>query len=249
MNPAVVLVSFGSAEAERNAGFLRLAGEVRALRPGWRVESAFLDSGRPLLHEVLQDLGAQGAVAAGSAPIAVLPCFLFPGGRVEEELARTVAEAVSRRPGAVIRVAKPLGDHEATPDILADEIPVEALETPRSVVVLIAAGSVALANRDAVERLAGVVRMRTGLSVRCGYLDQGEPLVETVMSESLAAKPPYAAVLPCLVFGGLFMRDLSRSIEGWRTAYPGVKIHLGKPLAEDPRLAAILEAEAKRLLS
>ncbi|MEK7476054.1 MAG: CbiX/SirB N-terminal domain-containing protein [Candidatus Coatesbacteria bacterium] len=244
MKPAVVLVSFGSRETERNEAFVRLAGEVRARRPGWRVESAFLDSGRPLLLEVLQDL-----LAAGAAPIAVLPCFLFPGGHVEEDLANTVAEASARRPGAVIRVAKPLGDHEATPDILADEVPVEALETPRSVVVLIAAGSVALANRDAVERLAGVVRMRTGLAVRYAYLDQGEPLLAAVMSEVLAARPPFVSVLPCLVFGGLFMRDLSRAIEGWRTSYGGVKIYLGKPLADDPRLAAIIEAEAQRLLS
>jgi len=239
----VILVSHGSREAGSNEAFVRLAAELRARRPDWRVESAFLDYGRPPLHEVLHDLAA-----AGVAPIAVLPCYLFPGGRAEADITSAVDEVAKRRPGAVIRVAKPLGDHEATPDILVDEIPVEGLETPQSVVVLIAAGSVALANRDSVERLAGVIRMRSGLTVRYGYLDQGEPLVETVMSEVLSATPPYAAVLPCLVFPGLFMRDLSRAITGWRMSYQGIKIYLGKPLADDPRLAAILEAEAKELL-
>ena len=181
--------------------------------------------------------------------MAVVPCFLFPGGWAEEEIAVAVAEAARRRPGAVVRVARPLAEHEATPDVLADEITVDAMQTPGSVAVLVAAGSVALANRDAVERLAGVVRMRVGISIRYAYLDQGEPLMATVMSETLSAKPPYVCVLPCLLFPGLFMRDLGRSIAGWRMSYEGVRIHLGRPMAEDPRMEAIIEAEARRLAS
>jgi sirohydrochlorin cobaltochelatase len=243
VTPGVILVSHGSREAEGNDAFLKLAAEVRARRPDWRVEPAFLDYGRPHLLEIIQDVAA-----AGAAPVVVMPCYLFPGGRADSDIAAAVAEVAKRRPDLPVRVAKPLGDHEATPDILVDGIPVEALETPRSVVVLIAAGTIALANRDAVERLAGVVRVRSGLSVRYGYLDQGEPLVETVMSEALSARPPFAVVLPCLLFPGLFMRDLGRAIQGWRMSYEGVRTFLGKPLAGDPRLAAILEAEAKALL-
>jgi sirohydrochlorin ferrochelatase len=187
-------------------------------------------------------------IAAGCSPVAMVPCFLFPGAREAAVLA-AAAGGVLKRPGLSIRAARPLAEHEATPDILADEITMDAMQAPGSVAVLAAAGSVALANREAVEKLAGAIRTRVGVTVRFGFLDQGEPSIATVMSETLSARPPFVCVLPCLMTPGRLMRDLTNAIVGWRISYQGVRITLGGPLVADPRTAAIIVAEAEGLLS
>jgi len=244
VKPALVLVSHGSPEAEFNAAFLKVVDVVRDRRPEWRVEGGFLERARPAFTDVLADV-----LAAGHAPVAVVPCFLFPGNHTDDDIPARIAEATRRVPGADVRYGRTLAEHPDVAGILMDEIPAAALNEGKSILVLVAAGSIAVHNREAVERLVAALRTQTGLSTRFGYLDQGEPLATEVLSEALKARPPHLIVLPCLLFPGVYLRSLKRIVEGFRMSYSMMQIKLGAPFGEDPRLAGVIEAEARRVMA
>lgn len=244
MPAGVCLVAHGSPELQSNEEFLKLCAAVAARHPEWKVAGAFLERARPEFPDVLGEMAA-----AGASPIAVIPHFLFPGGHADDDIPAVIAAAQRRNPSVLIRYGRPLCEHRDVTEILVDEVPVDALNAPKSAVVLVAAGSVAAANRAALERLADEVRKRTGLSTRYGYLDLGDPPSADALSEVLKNKAPYVTVLPCLLFPGIFMRSLSRLVEGFRVSYEGVPIKLGRPFGDDPRVLGVLEAEIRRLLA
>lgn len=251
---AVVLVSHGSPEPESNAQFLTLRDAVRARRPGWRVEAGFLERAHPSFADVLG-----GLVADGAGSIAVVPCFLFPGGHADDDIPAVIAEALrqaqgrgdaaaSRRPGVEIRLGGTLSEQEVIADILLDQVPLEAMNSGNATIVLVAAGSVATRNREAIERLVKTVRGRTGLSTRFGYLDHGEPLIGAVLAAAAAERPGWLIVMPCLLFAGQYMRSLRRMVEGVRAASKASMFKTGEPFGLDPRMPAVVEALAARLL-
>lgn len=244
MKPALVLVSHGSPEVEFNAAFLKVVDTVKTRRPEWAVTGGFLERARPAFQDLLAD-----ALAAGHSPVAVVPCFLFPGGHTEDDIPARIAEARRRAPGADVRYGRTLAEHPDVAAILMDEIPIGAMNEGKSVVVLVAAGSIAVHNREAVERLVVAIRRDTGLSTRFGYLDQGEPLITEVLSEALKARPPHLVVLPCLLFPGVYLRSLKRIVEGFKMSYTSMQIRVGAPFGEDPRLAGVIEAEAARVFA
>lgn len=241
--PAVVLVAHGSPEARANEEFLNLAAALQTRRPDWKVTAGFLERAKPDVLEMLRD-----ALAAGGAPVVLLPCFLFPGGHTGEDLPRLVDQATRGTDGAVVKVGGTLGEHPALADILADQIPVDALNDAQAKLVLVAAGSVALANREALDRFAGVIRRKTGLGVRFAYLDQGEPQLDRVLTDLAAERAKQVVILPCLLFPGVYERTLGRIVDGFRMQRTGVNLRVGGLLGGDPRLAAILEAQAVELL-
>ncbi len=243
MKPALVLVSHGSPEAEFNQAFLKVVDAVRARRPEWRVEGGFLERARPAFADMLADV-----LAAGDAPVAVVPCFLFPGGHTEDDVPAQIASVARRFPGVSVRYGRTLAEHADMAALLMDEIPVEALNEGKSIVVLVAAGSIAVHNREAVERLVVALRSATGLSTRFGYLDQGEPALTDVLAEAIKARPPHLVVLPCLLFPGFYLRSLKRIVEGFKMTYTSMQIKVGAPFGGDPRMAGLIEAEARRLL-
>lgn len=243
MSAGVCLVAHGSPELQSNEEFLKLCAAVAARHPEWKVQGSFLERARPEFPDVLGEMAA-----AGVSPIAVIPYFLFPGGHADDDIPGVIATAQLRNPGTRFVYGRALSEHKDVTEILVDEVPVDALNAPKSAVVLVAAGSVAASNRASLERLADEVRKRTGLSTRFGYLDLGEPLAAAGLSEVLRNRAPYVTVLPCLLFPGVFMRSLTRLVEGFRTSYEGVPIKLGRPFGDDPRVLGVIEAEIRGLL-
>jgi len=241
--PAVVLVSHGSPEAESNEQFLTLRDAVRARRPGWRVEAGVLERAHPSFADVLG-----GMVAERVGRIAVVPCFLFPGGHADDDLPAVIAEAASRRPGVDIRLGGTLSEQEIIADILLDQVPLEAMNSGKATIVLVAAGSVAVRNREAIERLVKTIRGKTGLSTRFGYLDHGEPLIGAVLAQAAAQSPGWLIVMPCLLFAGQYMRSLRRMVESVRKSSNASVFKLGEPFGLDPRMPAVVESLAVRLL-
>lgn len=243
MPAGACLVAHGSPELQSNEEFLKLCAAVAARHPEWNVQGAFLERARPEFADVLGEMAA-----AGASPIAVIPYFLFPGGHADDDIPAVIEAARRRNPATLIRYGRPLAEHRDVSEILIDDVPVDALHDPRSAIVLVAAGSVAAANRSALERLADAVRQRTGLSTRYGYLDLGDPPSADALSEVLKNRAPYVTVLPCLLFPGVFMRSLARLVDGFRASYEGVPIKLGRPFGADPRVLGVIESSIAELL-
>jgi sirohydrochlorin ferrochelatase len=112
----------------------------------------------------------------------------------------------------------------------------------------VAAGSIAIRNREAIERLAKPIRKATGLPVSFGYLDHGEPLIQDVLKIAAQERAGWLIVLPCLLFAGQYMRTLKRMVDGVRQASHATLLKLGEPFGLDPRMPAVVESLAARLL-
>jgi len=240
----VLLVSHGSPEPEANEQFLKFRDMVRHRQPRVRVEGAFLERARPDFLEVLQDLLAEGVTN-----VAVMPCFLFPGGHVSEDIPALIQEVVRKRFGAQVHYGATLSEHPAVADILVEQIPADTLNETTARIILVAAGSIALANRETVERLVAEIQKRTGLSTSYGYLDQGEPLIDVALVHVAKEDTKRLVVLPCLLFRGVYLRSVQRTIERFHMSYPDIEVTLGEPFGLDPRLAVVVEQAALQLLS
>lgn len=241
---AVLLVSHGSPEPQSNDQFLKFRDLMRAQQPQITIEGAFLEVTRPDFLGALQDLLAKGVTR-----VVVMPCFLFPGGHVSEDIPALIQKAVRNRSDATVVYGATFSEYPAAADILVEQIPAEILSGKTAQIILVAAGSIALANRETVERLTALIQERTGLHTTYGYLDQGEPLMETVLAQAVKGEAKSLVVLPCLLFQGVYMRKVERTVEGFSMSHPDVTVTVGSPFGLDPRLAEAVLQEAAKLLA
>jgi sirohydrochlorin ferrochelatase len=112
---AILLVDHGSRREDANAQLEALAGLVRERVPDRVVRAAHMEIAAPDIAA-----GIQACVAEGAEEIVVVPCFLWPGAHVREDVPRLVREAAARHPGARVRVAEPFGPHPRIVDLVLE---------------------------------------------------------------------------------------------------------------------------------
>jgi sirohydrochlorin ferrochelatase len=103
--------------AEANEGLSDVARQLTSLLGGGRVEAAFLQMAQPDLREAVDR-----CVKAGSARIAVLPFFLFPGAHVLEDIPKAVDALRRAYPAVEIVLAPHLGAHPKLAEIAAERL-------------------------------------------------------------------------------------------------------------------------------
>ena len=111
MKRAILLVDHGSRREEANAQLEALAERV----PERIVRAAHMEIAAPDIAA-----GIDACVAAGADEIAVVPCFLWPGAHIQEDVPRLVREAAARHPGLRVRVGEPLGLHPKLVDVVLE---------------------------------------------------------------------------------------------------------------------------------
>lgn len=152
----VILCAHGTDSAAGQQVVHDLLVGVRAARPGWRVEAAYVDVQRPSLEETVVALHAQGE------PPVIIPLLLSTGFHVQVDIAR----AVATYPGT--ESAGQLGPGARLAAVLVERL-LAVGATPADRVVLAVAGSSRLeATRDA-ERMLDLVRARWSGPVRLAY--------------------------------------------------------------------------------
>ncbi|MGW5342105.1 CbiX/SirB N-terminal domain-containing protein [Streptomyces sp. HUAS TT3] len=106
MSPAPVLlvIAHGSRDPRHAATVHALTRRVRALRPGLRVETAFLDFNAPRVEQVLSALHADGVHDVVAQPLLLTRAF-----HAKADVPAVLAEALVRLPGLTVRVADVLG--------------------------------------------------------------------------------------------------------------------------------------------
>lgn len=241
---AVLLVSHGSPEQESNDQFLKLRDRLRAIKPGWRIEAAFLERALPSFHDELADLAAEGVTR-----VAVLPVFLFPGRHVDEDIPAEIADVLRKKPNVKVDIGPTLCEHDVLSEILAFKIPTNSAAMNPNRVILAAAGSVAVQNRRALEELTMKVQRRAATPSRYAYLDMGEPLIEDVLREVIAERPPKVAVVPCILFPGMYHRQLKDKVAGFQAAHRTMPITLDEPFGLHHKLTVMLVQDAAKLLA
>ena len=106
----IVLFAHGARDPEWARPFEGIRDRIRARRPEFPVELAFLDFMTPKLDEAVDSLVREGAAA-----ITIFPLFMAPGGHIRNDLPRIAGELRKSHPGVPIAVQTAIGE---SPELL-----------------------------------------------------------------------------------------------------------------------------------
>lgn len=104
--PALVVIAHGSRDPRHAATVDALCARVRALRPGLRVETAYLDFDAPSVPRLLERLDAEGV-----RDVVAVPLLLSRAFHAKSDIPAVLGEATARLPRLDVRQAGVLGPH------------------------------------------------------------------------------------------------------------------------------------------
>ncbi|WP_405977991.1 sirohydrochlorin chelatase [Streptomyces sp. NBC_00158] len=106
MSRALLVIAHGSRDPRHAATVHALVGRARSLRPGLRVETAFLDFNGPTVSQALASL-----YLSGVREVVALPLLLTRAFHAKADIPAVLAESAVRLPDLSVRVADVLGPH------------------------------------------------------------------------------------------------------------------------------------------
>jgi sirohydrochlorin cobaltochelatase len=106
----IVLFAHGARDPAWAQPFEAIRDRLRARRPEFPVELAFLELMTPSLPEAVHDLAGKGVAA-----ITIFPLFMAQGGHLKKDLPRIVDGLRAEHPGVLIAIQSAVGD---VPEIL-----------------------------------------------------------------------------------------------------------------------------------
>ncbi len=112
---AILLFAHGARDPGWAEPFRRIAGRLKAARPGLRVELAFLEFMEPRLADAVAALAG-----AGIDRITLVPLFLAQGGHLKEDLPRLLDDIRGQHSSVRIDVTAAIGDSESLTNAIAD---------------------------------------------------------------------------------------------------------------------------------
>ncbi|MET9481662.1 CbiX/SirB N-terminal domain-containing protein [Streptomyces sp. NPDC006638] len=238
VSPVLLVVAHGSRDPRHAATVHALARRVRALRPGLRVETGFLDFNTPSVHEVLDRLAREGGPHV--VEVVAQPLLLTRSFHAKADLPAVLREASERLPGLRIRQAGVLGPSPLLVEALERRLYEAGLaraDRPSTGVVLASAGS---SDPEAVAVIAGIAaewERRAGwYAVRPAFASASPPRTEDAVRALRAEGVRRVAVAPYVIAPG---RLPDRIAAG--AAEAGADV-LAEVLGPAPELARLLLA-------
>ncbi|MFF4522093.1 sirohydrochlorin chelatase [Streptomyces bluensis] len=207
--PVLVVIAHGSRDPRHAATVHGLVRRVRAMRPGLRVETGFLDFNVPSVHGVLESLAAEGV-----RDVVALPLLLTRAFHAKADIPAVLRDAPTR---LRVRQADVLGP---SPLLLAalERRLYEAGLTPADKsstgVVLASAGST---DAEAIAVIADIARewRHTGwCAVRPAFASASLPRTEEAVRELRALGCARVAVAPYVLAPGFLPDRIARGAAG-----------------------------------
>ncbi|WNE99459.1 sirohydrochlorin chelatase [Streptomyces luomodiensis] len=233
--PTLLIVAHGSRDPRHAATVDALRARVRSLRPGLRVEAAFLEFNAPRVSQVLARLAERGA-DAGDQVIA-LPLLLTRAFHAKSDIPAVLREATARHPRLSVRQAAVLGPSPLLVDALERrlyEAGLRPADRRSTGVVLAAAGST---DPEAIAVIAEIARewRHTGwCAVRPAFASASLPRTEDAVRALRAEGVARVAVAPYVIAPGRLPDRIARGAEA-----AGADI-LSDVLGPAPELARLL---------
>ncbi|MFB6860197.1 sirohydrochlorin chelatase [Streptomyces virginiae] len=200
MSPVLLVIAHGSRDPRHAATVHALTRRARALRPGLRVETAFLDFNAPRVEQVLSALHADGV-----RDVVALPLLLTRAFHAKADIPAALSDALTRLPGLSVSVADVLGPSPLLVDALERRLS-EAGLTPAdratTAVVLASAGST---DPEAIAVIAEIARewRHTGwCAVRPAFASAALPRTEDAVRALRAEGFARVAVAPYVIAPG-----------------------------------------------
>jgi sirohydrochlorin cobaltochelatase len=101
----IVLFAHGARDPGWARPFEQIRERVRASRPEYPIELAYLELMPPTLEEAIQSVVAQGALA-----VTVFPLFMAQGGHLKQDLPRILDAIRAGHPHIPIALEPPIGE-------------------------------------------------------------------------------------------------------------------------------------------
>ncbi|MFF9280251.1 sirohydrochlorin chelatase [Streptomyces griseosporeus] len=204
-NPVLLVIAHGSRDPRHAATVHALVERVRALRPGLRVETGFLDFNIPSVHGVLESLAAQGV-----RDVVALPLLLTRAFHAKADIPAVLRDAPPR---LRIRQAEVLGPSPlllSALDRRLYEAGLSPADKSSTGVVLASAGS---SDPEAIAVIADTARewRHTGwCAVRPAFASASLPRTEDAVRRLRALGCARVAVAPYVLAPGFLPDRIAR---------------------------------------
>ncbi|MFF1257115.1 MULTISPECIES: sirohydrochlorin chelatase [unclassified Streptomyces] len=203
--PVLLVIAHGSRDPRHAATVHALVREVRALRPGLRVETGFLDFNVPSVNGVLESLAAEGV-----RDVVALPLLLTRAFHAKADIPAVLRQAPAR---LRIRQAEVLGPSPLLTAALERRLYEAGLtpaDKPTTGVVLASAGST---DPEAIAVIAEIARewRHTGwCAVRPAFASASLPRTEDAVAQLRADGVRRVAVAPYVLAPGFLPDRIAR---------------------------------------
>ncbi|MER8070965.1 sirohydrochlorin chelatase [Streptomyces sp. NPDC094034] len=230
--PVLLVIAHGSRDPRHAATVHALAGRLRSLRPGLRVETGFLDFNAPSVPQLLDRLALEDV-----RDVIALPLLLTRAFHAKSDIPAVLREASARHPRLRVRQAEVLGPSPLLTDALERrlyEAGLSPADKGSTGIVLASAGS---SDPEAIAVIAEIARewRHTGwCAVRPAFASASLPRTEDAVRALRAEGARRVAVAPYVIAPG-FLPD--RIAAGAREG--GAQILAGV-LGAAPELARLL---------
>ncbi|RVU28566.1 sirohydrochlorin chelatase [Streptomyces antnestii] len=207
--PVLLVIAHGSRDPRHAATVHALVGAVRALRPGLRVETGFLDFNVPSVQGVLESLAAEGV-----RDVVALPLLLTRAFHAKADIPAVLRQAPA---GLRIRQAEVLGPSPLLLSALERRLYEAGLtpaDKPTTGVVLASAGST---DPEAIAVIAEIARewRHTGwCAVRPAFASASLPRTEDAVARLRAEGVRRVAVAPYVLAPGFLPDRIARGAAG-----------------------------------
>lgn len=232
--PALVALAHGSRDPRSAQTIQALVGEVRAMRPDLRVETALFEPSKPSFSSVVDKL-----VKTGYDEIVVVPLLLTEAHDAKVDVPSAVARATARHDDLKIRATDILGLETVFLEVLDRRLRAalkEARVREVDALVLAAAGSSDSLANQSVARLARLWASRHKLPTDAAYASAAPPATGEAVRQFRAEGRRHVAV------GSLFLAPGRLPDRAAELALEAGAVAVSAPLGADAELARTILA-------
>ena len=244
--PALLIAGHGTRDEAGARELHALAGRVRALDPGLRVASGFIELSPPPVTAAAADL-----VAGGANDLVVVPLMLLAAGHAKNDIPALLVRCRSEHPGVRFRYGRDLGLH---PDLLAvvdDRLAAAVPAGERAGTALLLAGRGA-SDPDANADLAKLGRLlwegRPWPLVEVCYAGITDPRVPVGLERCRRLGARRIVAMPYLLFGGRLQARIHAQCAEFAAAHPDVEVRVAGHLGPDDRIARLVLARYREAI-
>jgi sirohydrochlorin ferrochelatase len=232
--PVLLVIAHGSRDPRHAATVHALTRRVRTLRPGLRVETAFLDFNAPSVPRVLERLGLKCPAAGGVRDVVALPLLLTRAFHAKADIPAVLRQAP---PALNIRQAEVLGPSPLLLTALEQRLYEAGLDPAQkrsTGLVLASAGSTDPEAIAAIAETARELRHTGWCAVRPAFASASLPRTEDAVRQLRAEGVRQVAVAPYVIAPGFLPDRIARgAVEAGADVLAGV-------LGARPELARLL---------
>lgn len=203
-------------------------------------EACFLELAEPSIAE-----GVARCIERGATEIIAIPFLLLRAGHANVDIPTELQEVMNDYPDIPVYYGDPIGVDARMVDVMIERLHETVEVIPEnSSILIIGRGSSDPATKEDFAEIQRIFQEKTGLQqVSVGYLAACGPFYEEELQRVLEEKPANVYVLPYLLFTGILMKTIERTVKKLATT---TAIHLCPALGYDPAIHTILNERAEQ---